>query len=316
VVTIDEITVDVAPGDERTGWSTARCGSTTMAYWYHLIGSFLVGALPRPVAYALVALLAPPVSRVWTRQHAWAVRNMEWVLGPGRRRIDVERRVREVFRNYARYLIDVLRLQHLDDSEVERRFRAYGLEHIEEGLSHGRGVVLVTAHVGNWDMAGAFLSGRGFPVNVLVETLEPKRWNDRVQGIREAIGMRAIPVESGVRSMLQALRRNEILAVLIDRPLTCEGVPVRFFDRETRVPGGAATLALRSGARLVAATTVRAGDGYVAHISPLLDFERSGNAERDVQALTQRVMSWLELQIRRYPEQWFMFRNMWPEAAR
>jgi KDO2-lipid IV(A) lauroyltransferase len=228
----------------------------------------------------------------------------------------VERRVRDVFRNYARYLIDVLRLQRMPDDEVQRRFRAYGLEHLKEGLSHGGGVILVTAHVGNWDMAGAFLSGRGFPVNVVVETLEPKRWNDRVQSIRETIGMRAIPVESGVRSMLQVLRRNEILAVLIDRPLTGEGVPVRFFDRETRVPGGAATLALRSGARLVAAATIRAGDGYVAQISPLIDVERSGNAECDVQALTQKVMSWLELQIGRYPEQWFMFRNMWPETAR
>jgi len=90
-----------------------------MAYWYHLIGSFLVGALPRPVAYALGSLLAPPLSRVWTRQHAWAVRNMEWVLGPDRRRSEVERRVREVFRNYARYLIDVLSALGADEAALE-----------------------------------------------------------------------------------------------------------------------------------------------------------------------------------------------------
>ena len=225
------------------------------------------------------------------------------------------RRVREVLRNYSRYLIDVLRLQYPCARRNRASFRAYGLEHIEEGLASGAGLVLVTAHAGNWDMAGAFLSGRGFPVNVVVETLEPKRWNDRVQAIREGIGMRAIPIETGTRQMLQALRRNEILAVLIDRPLAEKGVLVRFFDRQTRVPGGAATLALRSGARLVAAFTVRAGDGFVAQISPLIEVERSGDTERDVQALTQKAMTWLELQIRRYPDQWFMFRDMWPESA-
>jgi phosphatidylinositol dimannoside acyltransferase len=285
-----------------------------MVYWYHLIGSLIVEALPRSVTYAVVRFWAPWISRAWGRQYSFAVQNMERVLGPGTSRGEVLRRVRAVFRNYAQYMVDLLSLAGSRRPDVEQHFQAYGLEHIEQGLAGGRGLVLVTAHVGNWDMAGAFLSGRGFPVNVVVETLEPKRWNDRVQAIREAIGLRAIPLEQGVRAMIQALRRNEILAVLIDRPLADEGVPVCFFDRPTRVPGGAATLALRSGAPVVAATTVRTGNGYVAQVSPPFEVERSGSAERDVQALTQEIMSWLEQQIRRYPEQWFMFRNMWPEV--
>jgi lauroyl/myristoyl acyltransferase len=128
--------------------------------------------------------------------------------------------------------------------------------------------------------------------------------------------MRAIPLEAGVRQMIGALRQNEILAVLIDRPLAGEGVPVQFFDATTRVPGGAATLALRAGANVVAAAAVRAGDGFVAHISPLIECQPSGDADRDVQAITQGVMNWLEALIRRHPDQWFMFRNMWPEAVR
>ena len=127
--------------------------------------------------------------------------------------------------------------------------------------------------------------------------------------------MRAIPLEGGVRQMLGALRQNEILAVLIDRPLVNEGVPVRFFDAPTRVPGGAATLALRAGANVVAAAAIRTKDGFVAHVSPLIEVEPSGDPERDVQAITQGIMNWLEALIRRHPDQWFMFRNMWPEPA-
>jgi KDO2-lipid IV(A) lauroyltransferase len=159
------------------------------------------------------------------------------------------------------------------------------------------------------------LAAKGYPVNVIVETLQPPRWNALVQKIRELTGMRAIPTENGVRQMLRALRQNEILAILIDRPLSGQGVPVQFFDAMTRVPGGAATLALRSGASVVAAVTLRTETGYVAHVSPLLEVPASGDQDRDVQLITQHAISWLEALIREHPDQWYMFRNMWPEAA-
>ena len=101
----------------------------------------------------------------------------------------------------------------------------------------------------------------------------------------------------------------------IDRPLDRDGIPVRFFDAVTRVPEGAAKLALRTGAGVVAAGIVRQGRRFVAHVSPLLDVEPSGDRTRDAQELTQQAMNWLESVIHQYPEQWFMFRNMWPREA-
>jgi KDO2-lipid IV(A) lauroyltransferase len=286
-----------------------------MVYWVHVISSWLLRFVPARLAYALVDCFAPLCSPLWGNQYRQALINMQRVLGPRPDPLEVRRQVRNVFRNYAKYMVDLLRLPRTRPADVERTFQVYGIEHIEEGLTKGSGLVLVTAHIGNWDMAGAFLAARGYPVNVIVETLQPRRWNELVQKIRALTGMRAIPLEGGVRQMLRALRQNEILAVLIDRPLAAEGVPVRFFGATTRVPGGAATLALRAGARVVAAATVRTRDGFEAHISPLIDFEPSGDAARDVQEITQGVMTWLEALIRRHPDQWFMFRNMWPEAA-
>jgi KDO2-lipid IV(A) lauroyltransferase len=284
-------------------------------YWIHLISSGLLRFVPTRAAYVIVDLFAPIVSPLWGQQYRYAVANMQRVLGPRPDPLEVRRQVRNVFRNYARYMVELLRLPRIRPDEVERRFELHGLEHIDRGLDRGRGVVMVTAHIGNWDIAGVVLAARGYPVNVIHDTLQPKRWNDRVQGIRELIGLRLIPVESGVRQMLRALRQNEILAVLIDRPLEDEGVPVRFFDATTRVPGGAATLALRAGANVVVAATVRTEDGFEAHVSPLLEVSPTGDADSDVQAITQRAMSWLEALIRRHPDQWYMFRNMWPETA-
>jgi len=111
--------------------------------------------------------------------------------------------------------------------------------------------------------------------------------------------------------MLSALRKHEGLAVLVDRPLANEGVPVTFFGRTTRVPGGAATLALRTGSPVVPAALVRnpGGNGYLAHIGPPIVGQGD---DGDVEMVMQRIMSWLEGIIRRYPDQWFMFRQMWP----
>ena len=174
-------------------------------------------------------------------------------------------------------------------------------------------MVFATGHIGNWDLAGAAFAASGHPVSALVETLSPARWNERVQRTRIAAGVKAIPIESGIRDMLAALRKREGLAVLVDRPMAAEGVPVTFFGRTTRVPGGAATLALRTGSPVVPAALVRDphGNGFVAHIGPPI-VGNGGEKDVEVQAVMQRIMSWLEGIIERYPDQWFMFRQMWP----
>ncbi|MBA2448291.1 MAG: lysophospholipid acyltransferase family protein [Chloroflexi bacterium] len=286
-----------------------------LLYWTHLIGSALLRFVPHRVAYAVASLIGPVVGYCWPGHYRQARQNMAHILGPTADRREVARRVRNVFRNYGKYVVDVLWLPRARFGELDRKLEIVGLDHIDEAMRRGRGLVLVMGHIGNWDWGGAVLAGKGYPVNALVETLRPARWNDRVQAIRARLGVNVIPVEHGVRETFQALRDNQIVGVLIDRPLTSEGVPVRFFDALTRVPEGAARLALRTGAGVVAVGVVRHGRRLVAHVSPLIDVQPSGDRGRDVQELTQRAMDWLEGVIRRYPDQWFMFRNMWPRTA-
>jgi len=286
-----------------------------MIYWLHVVCSVLLRFIPRQVAYGLVSFFAPIGLLIWRQHYLQAVENMARILGPGPDPREVHRLVRNVFRNYAKYMVDLLRLPRQSFHELEQRLVVTGREHLEEALASGRGVVFVTGHIGNWDLAGALLASYGYPVNVIVETLQPKRWNDLVQEIRHVVGMRAIPLESGVRDILRALRGNEIIGILIDRPMRENGVPVEFFDALTRVPSGAATLALRTGANVMAAAMVRHGDRYVAHLSPVIRAEPSGDVVQDVQTLTQHIMDQLEQWIRQYPDQWFMFRDMWQAKA-
>lgn len=283
-----------------------------MIYWGHVVGTFVMRFVPVSVAYRLVGWCTPLALYLFARGHLGrATSNMRQVLGPQADPREARRLTVAAFVNYARYMVDLVRLPHLQASDLTRDVRIDGWEHVEAAYRYGKGVVFATGHIGNWDMAGAAFAARGRPVSALVETLKPARWNDRVQRTRRAAGVNAIPIESGLREMITALRQREGLAVLVDRPLADEGVAVTFFGRRTRVPGGAATLALRTGSPVVPAALVRdPRGGYLAHIGPPIVGERTdGPAE-----VMQGIMSWLEGIIRRYPDQWFMFRYMWPST--
>jgi lauroyl/myristoyl acyltransferase len=278
-------------------------------YWLHVAASLVMRFVPVQVAYRIVGWLTPLGMRLFWRSYLErATRNMEQVLGAQAPPEEAQRLTRAAFANYARYMVDLVRMPRLSTKELRDSIKIEGWEHVEAAFNVGKGVVFATGHIGNWDLAGAAFAASGRPVSAIVETLKPARWNERVQRTRVAAGVKAIPLESGVRDMLAALRKHEGLAVLVDRPMANEGVPVTFFGRTTRIPGGAATLALRTGSPVVPAALVRdpAGAGYVAHIGPPIV------GEDEVEAVMQGIMSWLESIIRQYPDQWFMFRQMWP----
>lgn len=283
-----------------------------IALWGHIVGSALVRLLPRRAWYVLADLVLPLALLGWMGHVERATGNMRRVLGPSAGEAEVRRRTRQAFRNYARYMVDLLWLANATAAERDAAVTIVGWEHVESALAAGRGLLLVTGHVGNWDLPAAVMAGRGYPVNVIVEALEPPAWNARVQAIRERVGLRAIPMETGVRDLFAALRRGETVAVVFDRPLADGGVPVRYFGAATRIPDGVARLALRTGAPIVGAVGLRRGGRIVAEVSRPLEVAVTGDRERDVRAIAQAMASWLEDRVRQHPSQWFMFRDFWP----
>jgi KDO2-lipid IV(A) lauroyltransferase len=287
-------------------------------FWAHVVACWLMRFVPVRLVYWVVGWAAPLFVPLFARAHfERAVANMRQVVGPAAPECDVRRLTRSAFTNYARYMVDLLRLPYLDTTQLAKNVVIHGWENVETAFGQGLGVVIVTGHIGSWDLAGAAFVGMGRRISVLTDTLKPPRWDERVQRIRTHVGMHAIPIESGVREMLATLRRKEGLAVLVDKPLSEDGVPVCFFGRTTRVPTGAATLALRTGSPVLPAALLHdpAGLGYVAYIGEPIRTEPGRRSANEVRELTQRIMGWLEGIIREYPDQWYMFRPMWPASA-
>ncbi len=300
---------------QRTIWWRAvieTANNLQITYWIIRILGLLTQILPLRVSYGIGLAVAGLVYHTWPALRAGVKQNMRQVLGPDAEEAFVTRMSKGAFRNYFKYLVDFLRFPHVTREELERVIDSSGWENLDRALACGKGVIFVGFHFGNWDLAGAIMSTRGYPLNVVAESFEPEKLNHLIQRYRIEKGMKIIPMEIAARRVLRSLRKNEILGLLIDRPEPESGVPVEFFGKETSVPGGAATLALKTGAKLVLGYLVRCPDNtFVGQITPHLDFEVSGDFPKDIQRLTQHIMGAVEECIRSHPDQWYMFRDMW-----
>jgi lauroyl/myristoyl acyltransferase len=289
-----------------------------IAYTLVLCLVFLTQHLPLRFSYKVAAAVGDLAYVFWPRGRSNVIDNLRYVLGPEATDAEIRATARRSFRNYLRLLVDFARGSNADPSIVEGRLQATGWEHLDEAFAHGKGVLMVGSHLGSWEIAGTVLAGRGYPVSAVSETLGNKRINRLAIDSRAAQGIELIPMEYALKRVFAALRRNEAVGLVTDRPLTSDkGVPVEFFGQRIAWPSGPAVLALRTGAKIITGYLVRnERNDYIGEIFPPLEFETTDDQESDVRRITQQLVCIQEDVIRRYPDQWFMFRRMWrPESA-
>ena len=276
--------------------------------------TIVIRLLPQGAAEALGSAIGTATFFLWLGGRSRMLRNYAHVLPtatPAQRR----RTARRSLANYCRYLAQFARLPAEDPQALAAGFAPDAFAPLDGALREGRGAIAVCMHFGNWDRGASAVAARGYRATVAAETFADPRLDALVAGEREAFGLRLSKIDRPAPSLLRALRRNEIVALLIDRPLETGGVPATFFGGPVRVPEGPARLALATGAPVIAAafplTSGHSGANVLA--SRIARPEPSGDATRDVAALTQAILDAHEVFIQRYPSQWYMFRDFWPE---
>ena len=296
---------------------------TEVRYRGFTLASYLAYRLPIRFVYWIGARIGGLIYLVILRRHsANAVSNMRRVLGEKASWQRVKWTAQQSFRNYGRLAVDFMRLPHMSDDDVYRTAGIpAGLEHIDRALEKGKGIVIITGHFGNWDLAGASLARLGYKLNAVADTFEPEKMDQLVNGTRRQSGLNIIPVESAssLKELFLALKRNEIVFLLFDEPQEPEnGVAVDFFGERVYLPGGPAALALKTGA------AIQIGYGYrnpnrstfTPVAEPEVEYKHllTGNKEHDIKAITQEIVRRMEIVIRQRPDQWYMFREMWPRT--
>lgn len=285
-------------------------------YYAVRAASWLLGKIPVQISYALAGALGQAYCIVNPGHSRWAAYNYARVLRVDAGSREARRMARRSFANYARVLVDFFRLPHLSTEEVFAATIVIGGENLDRARAGGRGVLVVTAHFGSWDRAGVALASLGFRPTVLVDSFQPPALDAWVTRTRTRFGMKAVAVEKpgALREMYRTLARGDSLVIVIDRPEPETGVPVTFYGERTGWPAGAAQVALRTGCGIVVAGAFRQPGnrqylGFAELVEPPAP---TGDRDADAQALTQLLATRLEAHITAHPEQWYMFRPMWP----
>jgi len=220
----------------------------------------VVGRLPARVAWRILGWATQLTYLVWPAKRRWANENFGHVLGLPPDHPDVRRMALSAYRNYARYLVELMRLPRMPIEEIAARVEPAGLESLI-GLWRTSGpLILLAAHVGNNEFVAGGVASHGLPINVLADDTTFPEMFDLLKRERERWGVRILPWRN-LREVYGILKRNEMLGLLVDWGYRSDGIPVRLFDAWTTLPAGPAVLAGRTGALIVPIVSHRRPDG-------------------------------------------------------
>jgi phosphatidylinositol dimannoside acyltransferase len=304
------------PGGTSSGWRA------TAKYLIYRGLAASMGTVPEPVARGAVGCVVRIMAwrggspLAMNERHLRRILAFECVAGVEPDEHLVRRWSRRSFVEYGRYWFDGARLPYVSAAGVRARMTLEegSAERARAADAEGRGVVMALPHVGSWEWGGAWLALENMPMTAVVERIEPGRLFDWFVDQRAKMGLTAVPLGGGSGStLIKVLRRGGLVGLVSDRDLVGNGVEVEFFGERTTLPGGAATLALRTGAVLVP-VVVYSGPGtwHTGVVHPPLDTTRRGSMRADVARLTQELASIFEEFILRRPEQWHLYQPNWP----
>ncbi len=222
----------------------------------------------------------------------------------------LNRLVKNTFYNFGRYLADFFYVPRWDIKRIRNRVRIEGIELLDKGLAYKKGVIALTAHIGNWELAGIVTSILGYRVSAIaIPYLNPavtKIYADR----RKLKGMDVILTGSNPKNIIKALRQNRILAVLGDKIFTEKGMKINFLGEETILPRGPAVLAAKTGAPFIAGFFVMEGRNYRFFLKKIPPPPPSLSEEEKIQFLFKKGAKIIEKVVLDYPDQWLNFSSL------
>jgi KDO2-lipid IV(A) lauroyltransferase len=186
------------------------------------------------------------------------------------------------------------------------------LEHLDEALARGRGVIMISAHLGNWEVLGGALAARGDPLHVVAREIFDARSDRLLNAVRRELGVIVHPRQAGLFPVVRALRAGHIVGTLVDQDTEGPGVFTDFFGVPARTPRAPFALARRLGAALVP-VLIRLDASGCHRVRVFPELKASGAADEE-QALKSMVEAWnriLETSIRAHPEQWVWHHRRW-----
>ncbi len=298
-------------------WLIGRVASVATRLGFGL-ARLAVKGLPRAWLFRLADRAADVAFRWFKGFRTRSMRNLSLAFrGRSDGRVLAET-ARRTLRNFFRDCVEIAITLHSTDEDLRAAVPMVGREHLDAALSKGSGVILLSAHLGNFFLLGTRLAVDGYPVHVLVNQPRDGRFAELMDRYRLKVKQRTIharPRQAALNRLQEILRANEIALVIADEYRRGNGIPVSLFGRTVTARRGPATLALRTNAAVVPGCVVRQEDDSLKLvIEPELELDRSGKGKTQVRENTVRITRWLEQTVLRYPDQWNWMNIHWSEA--
>jgi KDO2-lipid IV(A) lauroyltransferase len=280
------------------------------------------------IAVGALTLLSFIPFRILTALGAWAgglyfyldrnrkqagLSNLRLAFGESKSEQDLQTILKSVYRNMGSSLFEFASLPRLNRGKMEQIVRFKGLEKIDAALKSGRGIILITAHFGNWELCIQRFAISGYPLHIIVRQANVKLLHNFMIRCREAHGNRMIIRDHAAREILNILKQGKILGVMGDqRGSTSRGLMIDIFGRPAPTSPTLAKIMLKTGAAVLTTFGVRNPDHtHTIHINDPMEIPRTGDMEKDVHTLSQNYMKDIEDMIRQYPDQWLWMHRRW-----
>ncbi len=241
------------------------------------------------------------------------IANLTKVFGSSKSPEEIRQMAKDVFKNLGRNMADAFTIPRFNKNNIDKYIKAEGLEILDKALENGTGVIILTGHIGNWELLGAYVAMRGYPLHVVGASIYDPRLDNLVVKNREYSGMKYIARGRATRDIIKALRNKEIVGILIDQDTKrVDGVFVEFLGHQAFTPVGPVVLAMKTKAVIVPMAIHIKKDGtHFIKVKEQLPLQFTGDVEKDRIYNTQLCNNALSEFIRANPTQWVWMHERW-----
>ncbi|MFQ5870521.1 MAG: lysophospholipid acyltransferase family protein [Candidatus Zixiibacteriota bacterium] len=277
---------------------------------------FLFRRVPYRLAISLGAFLGYVTYKVIGIRREVTLRNLRDSFGDKYSEEELQKIGLDAYCNFGRSVVEYALYDKLSLDRMKGIITEEGFGYFDEVQKKRKGAIWVTGHFGSWELAGAYLAKRGYPIDFLVGEQHNLRVDNLMNKQRQRMGIGIIKMGTAAKGILKSLKNNRFVAMLSDQDAGSDGAIVSFFGRPASTPKGPAAFALKAGCPLFTGFMIRRGK-YRHHIVvyPPFNLEPSGDKEKDIENLTQAYTSKLEGIIREHPDQWFWPHRRWKSTS-
>jgi Kdo2-lipid IVA lauroyltransferase/acyltransferase len=283
-------------------------------YLYYLgrVAIFFIGLLPSKIGLFISGRIGVVAYLILQKYRKITLDNLHLALGEEKTKEELRRIARSVFENLGKNAFELVRSPRINSKNIDRLVEIENPEIAREAFAKGNGIIIITAHIGNWELMASTLRLKGYPGVTVGRRIYFDKYDKYLNRLRKIQDVDVIYRDESPRRILKVLKENRIVGIVADQDVdSVEGVFVSFFGKDAYTPAGPAALAKVSGASLIPTFIVRVDGRHKLVFEEPIELVDTGDRQEDLIANTQKWSDVVESYIRQYPEQWVWMHRRW-----